>query len=158
MRQCLAKGCFFLSRACKIDAPLLTPAHASVDSRNSSKTSWSRNGYKSSSWRDCGITLRETEATKKTKLHQASTLLDSEEFHRMKAVFLLAVVAIVFQSQLVAADPLSLLPITSLIDLVNNLGSILTGLIKTVLGLVCTVVGTLVGTITVFIPNLFLLN
>ena len=76
----------------------------------------------------------------------------------MKAVFLLAVVAIVFQSQLVSADPLSLLPITSLTDLVNNLGSILTGLIKTVLGLVCTVVGTLVGTITVFIPNLFLLN
>jgi len=73
----------------------------------------------------------------------------------MKAVFLLAVVAIVFQSQLVAADPLSLLPITSLIDLVNNLGAILTALIKTVLGLVCTVVGTLVGTITVFIPNLF---
>ena len=73
----------------------------------------------------------------------------------MKAVFLLAVVAIVFQSQLVSADPLSLLPITSLTDLVNNLGAILTALIKTVLGLVCTVVGTLVGTITVFIPNLF---
>ena len=51
-------------------------------------------------------------------------------------MLLLAVVAIVFQ--LASADPVSLLPITSLDGLVVTLGGVLTGLIKTVLGLVCT--------------------
>jgi len=68
-------------------------------------------------------------------------------------VFLLAVVAIVFQ--LVSADPLSLLPITSLGGLVATLGGLLTALLATVLGLVCTVVGALVGSILVFIQNIF---
>jgi len=65
----------------------------------------------------------------------------------MKAVFLLAVVAIVFQ--LASADPLALLPITSLGGLVATLGGLLTALLATVLGLVCTVVGTLTGAIQV---------
>ena len=76
----------------------------------------------------------------------------------MKAVLLLAVVVIVFQSQLVSADPLALLPITSITGVVNTLATLLVQLLRTVLGYACTVVDALVGTLEVFIPNIFLLN
>ena len=71
----------------------------------------------------------------------------------MKAVFLLAVVVILCQTQLVSAGPIALIPLLAdLAALGNVLAALLIALLQLVLNIVCIVLGPLITTITNLIP------